>query len=111
MTYNLLQNGQRKYLNADEKKRFLSASRNFPNEIKTLCFVLAYTGGRLSEVLELTLDRVDFNEKVVVFETLKKRRKGMYRAVPVPDSLLDMLDHVHDIRSRESTRKRKRGKK
>ena len=35
---------------------------------------------------------------VVVFESLKKRRKGVYRAVPVPPELLDALDLVHGIR-------------
>jgi hypothetical protein len=33
-----------------------------------------------------------------VFESLKKRRTGVFRAVPVPPELLDMLDLVHGIR-------------
>ena len=35
-----------------------------------------------------------------MFESLKKRRKGVYRAVPVPPELLDALDLVlvHGIR-------------
>jgi integrase/recombinase XerD len=35
---------------------------------------------------------------VVVFESLKKRRRGVFRAVPVPPELLDSLDMVHGIR-------------
>ena len=31
-------------------------------------------------------------------ETLKKRRRGVYRAVPVPPGLLDQLDLVHGLR-------------
>ena len=33
-----------------------------------------------------------------MFESLKKRRRGIYRAVPVPSGLLDELDMVHGIR-------------
>jgi hypothetical protein len=41
---------------------------------------------------------VDFADQVIVLESLKKRRKGMYRAVPVPPVLLDTLDMVHGLR-------------
>lgn len=34
---------------------------------------------------------------MVVLETLKKRRSGVYRAVPVPPALLDALELVHGI--------------
>ena len=30
----------------------------------------------------------------MVFESLKKRRRGVYRAMPVPPELLDALDMV-----------------
>jgi integrase len=45
---------------------------------------LAYTGCRLSEALALTADRVDLAAGVLTFESLKKRRTGVYRSVPVP---------------------------
>lgn len=32
---------------------------------------------------------------VLVFESVKKRRSGVYRAAPVPPSVLDALDLVH----------------
>ena len=59
---------------------------------------LAYAGCRLSEALALTVDRVDLAAGVLVIESLKKRRTGIYRAVPVPPALLDALDLVHGIR-------------
>ena len=34
---------------------------------------------------------------VLVFESLKKRRKGIYRAVPVPPDFLETLETVHDL--------------
>lgn len=33
-----------------------------------------------------------------MFRTLKKRREGVYRAVPVPPSTLDHIDLVHRVR-------------
>ncbi|HEY2132374.1 MAG TPA: hypothetical protein VGH36_05275 [Acetobacteraceae bacterium] len=56
---------------------------------------LAHAGSRLSEALALTADRVDLTAGALVFETLKKRQAGIYRAVPVPPALLDALDLVH----------------
>ena len=41
----------------------------------------AERAGRLSEALDLTAERVDLTSGVIVFESLKKRRKGVYRAV------------------------------
>lgn len=42
---------------------------------------------------------VDFGRKVIVFETLKKRKTGVFRAVPVPDDYLDTLDLVHGFKA------------
>jgi integrase len=53
----------------------------------------------------LTPERIDLSGKAVVFESLKKRRQGVYRAVPVPSGLLDALDMVHGVREAQ-----KRGK-
>jgi hypothetical protein len=41
--------------------------------------VLHTTGCRVSEALALTPDRVDLAGRAVVFETLKKRRQGVFR--------------------------------
>jgi integrase/recombinase XerD len=53
----------------------------------------------------LTSERIDLSGQAVVFESLKKRRQGVYRAVPVPSGLLDALDMVHGIQEAQ-----KRGK-
>lgn len=39
-----------------------------------------------------------------MFATLKKRQDGIYRAVPVPPSLLEALDLVHGIREAQHRR-------
>lgn len=93
--------GRRKYLTGDERARFLAAAENRDRETRTFCLVLAWTGCRISEALALTADRIDLAEGVVVLESLKKRRSGHHRAVPVPPAVLDALDLVHDIRARQ----------
>ena len=90
--------GHRKYLTTAERAAFLTAAEEAPREVRTLCGLLAQTGCRLSEALWLTADRVDLRADLVVFETLKKRRSGVYRAVPVPHALVDMVDLVHGLR-------------
>ena len=52
--------------------------------------------------LALTTNRVDFQDQAITFESKKKRRPGVYRAVPVPAALLDALDLVHAIRDRRT---------
>lgn len=93
--------GKRKYLTVEERKAFLRAASRSSRDVETFCLTLAYTGARISEVLALTPDRIDYNESMIVIESLKKRRTGMYRAVPAPASVLEALDAVHDIRRRQ----------
>jgi integrase len=87
----------------------LRAAEQADRSVRTLCMTLAYSGCRLSEALALTADRVDLAAGVVVLETLKKRRPGIYRAVPVPPALLEALDFVHGIRERQARRGKGRG--
>jgi integrase len=76
--------------------------------VRTFCCTLAYTGCRISEALALTADRVDLKDGALIFESLKKRRQGVYRAILAPPALLRTLDLVHDLRG--SQRRRDRGK-
>lgn len=98
--------GNRKYLTIAERRAFLRAAQGLPPEARGFCKVLAYTGARISEVLELTPARIDIDNQVIVFESLKKRRRGTFRAVPVPASLLAELDRIHCVRTaqRDPTR-------
>lgn len=89
--------GQRKYLTPSERQDFLRAAANAPAHVRTFCETLAHTGCRISEALALTAARVDIGAGVVVFESLKKRRKGIYRAVPVPPGFLKTLEDLHDL--------------
>ena len=99
--------GHRLYLTAEERAAFLVAARQFPVEIRTFCTLLHDTGCRVSEALAVTSEQIDFSSKAVTFETLKKRKRGVYRAVPVPDATLDQLDMVHKLREQQKHRKQK----
>jgi integrase/recombinase XerD len=102
-------NGIRKYLTAGERDAFLRAAEHADRPVRTLCMTLAYAGCRLSEALALTADRVDLASGVLVFESLKKRRIGIFRNVPVPPTLLDALDMVHGVREIQARRGKGRG--
>ena len=91
------QQGNRKYLTKTERQAFIDAARRAAPEIETFCLTLAYTGARISEVLALVPMRVDTSAHAIVIECLKKRRRGVFRAVPVPLDLLRRLNEVHDI--------------
>ncbi len=101
--------GARKYLTAGERDAFLHQAELADRQVRTLCMTLAYAGCRLSEALALTADRVDPAAGVLTIESLKKRRTGVFRAVPVPPALLDALDVVHGIRELQTRRGRGRG--
>jgi integrase len=96
--------GRRKYLTADERQAFLRAAEKAPRQVRTLCLVLAFTGCRISEALELCPKRIDLEAGTIVFESLKKRRRGVYRAVPVPPHVIDALDLVHGVREAQKGR-------
>ncbi len=88
--------GRRKYLTPEQRKEFLQAAEKAPREVFTFCGTLAHTGCRISEGLSLTGTRVDIGAGLLILESLKKRRKGIFRAVPVPRDFLETIDAVHN---------------
>jgi len=85
------QRGNRKYLIARERLAFVYAASKEHDAILTFCLTLAFTGARISEVLALTASRIDAADEAIIFETLKQRRKQIFRAVPVPRTLIPVL--------------------
>jgi len=83
--------GQRKYLNYQERIRFLECTKSRPLNKKLFCQVLYFTGARIAEIHNLKTSSVDFSNKTVVLETLKKRRRRIYREMPLPSFLLESL--------------------
>ena len=92
--------GKRLYLTDSERKKFLAAADQEERQVRTFCYVLAHTGCRISEALQLVGERIDFDAGAIVFESLKKRKRGIYRAVPVPPKLLEMLSMVHGLKDK-----------
>src|SRR3954470_3498005 len=96
--------GRRLYLTEAERRAFIAAAAKTRREVRTFCGVLHATGCRISEALALTVDRIDLSGRVIVFESLKKRRTGVFRAAPVSPELLDALDLVHGVAARSQHR-------
>lgn len=87
--------GNRKYLNEPERRLYLQAIKDEPDaQRRAFCLALFYTGCRISEALNVTVERIDLTGKAIVFETLKRRGRGYFRAVPIPDSLWRLLRQV-----------------
>lgn len=87
--------GGRKYLNRTERRAFYRQAHNEPERRRrAFLLVLYYCGCRISEALNLSPERVDLAEKAIVFETLKRRRKGEFRSIPIPDSLVNLLRKI-----------------
>jgi integrase/recombinase XerD len=101
--------GEKKYLTPEEREKYLIQAAKQPRQVSTFCLALAHTGCRISEALELTVNRIDMDRNRIVFETLKKRRKGDFREVPVPPRFIEDLDKVHGIREMQA--KKGRGKR
>jgi len=85
--------GRRKYLSTDERTRFLCAADTLSPRRRALCHVLAYAGCRISEALALAVHHVDAERFTVTIRTLK-RRKLIYRAVPVPQAMIELLKRL-----------------
>ena len=93
--------GKRLYLTDSERKKFLAAADEEESRVRSFCYVLAHSGCRISEALELHAERIDFAAQAITFESLKKRKRGVYRAVPVPPTVLEMLAMVHGLKDKK----------
>jgi integrase/recombinase XerD len=96
--------GQRKYLTAAERARFMESALACPRpDLRTLCLTLAYTGCRISEALELTVDRIESEAGFIAIRSLKKRdRAVVFREVPAPDALFIALGEAHTFEDRHA---------
>ena len=65
--------------------------------LRTLCLVLAYTGTRISEALQLRGDAINVAGGFIAVRSLKKRGKIMIREIPVPSDLLNDLARTHAL--------------
>jgi integrase/recombinase XerD len=94
--------GERKYLNGAERSRFISAAERAPPDVRAFCLVLIWSGGRISEVLSLTPAAIDIDSGVANIHTLKRRKRGIVRQVPLPRELLSALNRTLKLRHRQA---------
>ena len=88
----------RKYLTADERRRFIRAAVHVRKPVdQTFVLTIAHTGARVSEVLALRALDVDLDAGVVRIRTLK-RRVEHWREVPLPAAHARDLEMVHYLR-------------
>jgi integrase/recombinase XerD len=93
--------GSRKYLNAAERRRFTRAACRAPLEVQLFCLVLSFSGGRISEILALIPAAIDLDSGVANIVTLKRRKRGIVRQVPLPRGVVGKLNRVFHLRQRQ----------
>lgn len=96
--------GERKYLDQQERQRFLRSASRMREPIRLFCEVLAYTGCRLSEALNIRPSHIDQGHCALIFETLKQRNAIRYRHIAVPKSLMRRLMRFLKNRSLSNSR-------
>ena len=84
--------GERKYITVSERERFVAEAAKEDLPTYAFCLLLCLTGCRVSEALALHTVHVDPEEQVVRFRTLKRRKQVVWRSIPVPESLLRLLE-------------------
>jgi integrase/recombinase XerD len=92
--------GARKYLNAAERQRAFAAMQELPPDKALFALTLAWTGGRVSEVLALTAASFQVEMGIVAIVTLKRRR-FVVREVPIPPDLMLGLDRHYRLAERQ----------
>lgn len=96
--------GERKYLNAEERKAFFEATTFMDNDIKFYGRMIYYTGARLSEVLAVTPDFIDYKERVVIIKTLKQNPDRPYlRPIELPADYLESLNDVYGVKKKQGS--------
>ena len=91
------QQGQRLFFNEEERRAFITTADGAKDTVRTFCSVLHYTGCNFTEALALTPRHIDCAGRAIVFQDSK-----VSRAVPVPNSIIDLLDEVHGVRRSRS---------
>lgn len=87
--------GERKYLTSAEVQDFIKASHRSKPHIYLLCRFLAVTGCRISEALNVRSAHVSAENRLVIIQSLKKRRQGIHREVPLPtDMASELADYI-----------------
>jgi integrase/recombinase XerD len=93
-------NGQRKYVNGEERSALAAALRSLPQAKRLFVQAFLWTGARISEVLTVTPESCQIDAAVLTLRTLKRRR-FIVREMPVPRSFMQQLDKCFDLRTKQ----------
>jgi integrase len=93
--------GERKYLSRSERCRALKAAARLRLDRALFCLTLAWTGARVSEVLQLRPIDFQLDESLISVRTLKRRRFHV-RQIPAPPYLMRALEQHYRLRKRQS---------
>jgi site-specific recombinase XerD len=85
--------GERLFFNEEDRRAFIRTADSAKDSVRTFCNVLHYTGCNFTEAMILTPRHIDCAGKAIIFQD-----DDVSRAVPVPASLIELLDAVHGIR-------------
>ena len=89
--------GERKYVNHAERQRVLAVMERLERERALFSLLLAWTGGRVSEVLDVRASSFQIERNIVALRTLK-RRKPHVREVPIAPGLMEAIDRQFGLR-------------
>jgi integrase len=59
----------------------------------------------MSEALNILKSDIDIDNQSVTIETLKRRKRGVIRSIPIPKEYMRSLDDVFDLRSTKDRNK------
>jgi len=97
--------GRRKYLTLEERTRFFEAiPKALKREQRPFALMLYWSGCRISEALAVQVQHIDYSAGSVRFKTLK-RRKDVYRNVPLPPNYMTKIDDVYNVKELQRGKK------
>lgn len=96
--------GERKYVNSREREHLYRKISGISKIEGAFFHLILESGCRISEALTLRVGQIDIDSRSIRFETLKKRRRGVFRSVPVSDRLVRRLERVCGSQGRLSGR-------
>lgn len=82
-----------RFLSNDERKCLLAACKENSDVLHLFVILAAFSGGRYSELLHLTVENIDFVNEMVYYVATKN---GESRGVPIYHKLADMLREYLD---------------
>jgi len=80
----------KQYITREQALAAIEKTKNSRDEL--LLMLLWYTGARVTELLQLPISRIDFEQSLITIRSLKKRGNvDHYRSIPVPDPVLTKI--------------------